>query len=329
MFYKVFNKWIILLMTAEFPAAAVSQWPDDGHHGYFGHDGPSSRVHQHSRNGLHTCHALFAAPSVRILSDLARVQPLARQLSLAFESLLRFWPVIDNQLRRLAIDKGIKVRLLVSHWKHTNAAVAPFLRSLAAISLVYPHVDIQVVSVEGESKPGDYVASLTLLSFQAPVFIAVSLICPFKNQKMFVVPVTSPDQEKIPFARVNHNKYMVTDTAAYIGKLSNTMSSFFSLVPLFFVYCLSELNTPSSSFFLPPPSFSLFGFAFQVPPTGQVTILSIPEVNIDVVPSILLWKKEEKELKPYFFSLSLFSTHFFIFRCGIGGQRQWTCNVAE
>ncbi len=34
---------------------------------------------------------------------------------------------------------------------------------------------------------------------------------------MFVVPVTSLDQENIPQARKNHNKFMVTDEAAYIG----------------------------------------------------------------------------------------------------------------
>ena len=35
-------------------------------------------------------------------------------------------------------------------------------------------------------------------------------------QKFFRVPV-SPEQAKLKFARVNHNKYMVTDRAAWIG----------------------------------------------------------------------------------------------------------------
>lgn len=34
---------------------------------------------------------------------------------------------------------------------------------------------------------------------------------------MFVVPAFTETQKKIPFARVNHNKYMVTDKTAYIG----------------------------------------------------------------------------------------------------------------
>lgn len=37
-------------------------------------------------------------------------------------------------------------------------------------------------------------------------------------QRLFVVPA-SPKQKEIPYARVNHNKYMVTDKIAYIGTL--------------------------------------------------------------------------------------------------------------
>lgn len=35
-------------------------------------------------------------------------------------------------------------------------------------------------------------------------------------QKIFTVPSTA-EQMKIPFARVNHAKYMVTERAVYIG----------------------------------------------------------------------------------------------------------------
>lgn len=31
----------------------------------------------------------------------------------------------------------------------------------------------------------------------------------------------SPKQKEIPFARVNHNKYMVTDRIAYIGNATH------------------------------------------------------------------------------------------------------------
>lgn len=44
----------------------------------------------------------------------------------------------------------------------------------------------------------------------------------FLIQRLFVVPATSK-QKEIPFARVNHNKYMVTDKIAYIGAAAYTL----------------------------------------------------------------------------------------------------------
>jgi len=44
------------------------------------------------------------------------------------------------------------------------------------------------------------------------------LLFPFLLQKLFVVPAFTELQARIPFARVNHNKYMVTDSVAYIGE---------------------------------------------------------------------------------------------------------------
>lgn len=41
-------------------------------------------------------------------------------------------------------------------------------------------------------------------------------------QRLFVVKST-PKQKEIPYARVNHNKYMVTDKIAYIGKVTPTL----------------------------------------------------------------------------------------------------------
>lgn len=48
----------------------------------------------------------------------------------------------------------------------------------------------------------------------------------FNLQKRFIVPST-PDQAKIPYGRVNHNKYMVTDRTAYIGT-SNWSADYFT-----------------------------------------------------------------------------------------------------
>lgn len=40
---------------------------------------------------------------------------------------------------------------------------------------------------------------------------------PLPPQRLFVVPANET-QAKIPYARVNHSKFMVTDKVAYIGK---------------------------------------------------------------------------------------------------------------
>lgn len=43
------------------------------------------------------------------------------------------------------------------------------------------------------------------------------MFCVFVSQKLYVIPVGN--QSHIPYAKVNHNKYMVTDKVAYIGEL--------------------------------------------------------------------------------------------------------------
>lgn len=50
--------------------------------------------------------------------------------------------------------------------------------------------------------------------------------CMYFLQKRFIVP-SNQTQQKIPFARVNHNKYMVTDNTAYIGT-SNWSGDYFT-----------------------------------------------------------------------------------------------------
>lgn len=99
----------------------------------------------------------------------------------------KYWASIDTQLRRIAYEKRVKVRLLVSCWASTQPVMFPFLKSLATVQDSKSKLDIQV--------------------------------------RMFVVPA-SPSQKEIPFARVNHNKYMVTDKIAYIGT-SNWSGDYF------------------------------------------------------------------------------------------------------
>ncbi|RLW10508.1 hypothetical protein DV515_00001902 [Chloebia gouldiae] len=89
----------------------------------------------------------------------------------------RYWPAIDNALRRAAFNHRVQVRLLVSCWAYTDPAMLHYLRSLRALN-------------------------------NPPVHISV-------NVKLFIVPVLN--HTNIPHGRVNHNKYMVTDKVAYIG----------------------------------------------------------------------------------------------------------------
>nr|CAD7430678.1 unnamed protein product [Timema monikensis] len=100
---------------------------------------------------------------------------------------IQFWPDIDDALRRATINNNVHVRLLISHWNHTRPAMLNFLSSLRQISYSFPGVVLEV--------------------------------------KLFVVPSTEA-QSKIPYARVNHNKYMVTDNTAYIGT-SNWSGDYF------------------------------------------------------------------------------------------------------
>lgn len=99
----------------------------------------------------------------------------------------RYWADIDTQLRRVSYEKRVKVRLLISCWASTQPVMFPFLKSLASVYDTKSKLDIQV--------------------------------------RLFVVP-SSPKQKEIPFARVNHNKYMVTDKIAYIGT-SNWSGDYF------------------------------------------------------------------------------------------------------
>lgn len=59
--------------------------------------------------------------------------------------------------------------------------------------------------------------------YSSHIFRFIKLVlyryCHFVNLSilLFKVPAFTPDQAAIPYARVNHNKYMVTEKVAYIG----------------------------------------------------------------------------------------------------------------
>ncbi|XP_063501510.1 5'-3' exonuclease PLD4 isoform X7 [Symphalangus syndactylus] len=99
----------------------------------------------------------------------------------------RYWPVLDNALRAAAFSKGVRVRLLVGCGLNTDPTMFPYLRSLQALSNPAANVSVDV--------------------------------------KVFIVPVGN--HSNIPFSRVNHSKFMVTEKAAYIGT-SNWSEDYFS-----------------------------------------------------------------------------------------------------
>ncbi|KAI1286257.1 5'-3' exonuclease PLD3 [Halotydeus destructor] len=101
-----------------------------------------------------------------------------------------YWPIIDDELKS-AVVRGVKVRLLASHWRSTRRSMVTFLRSLDALH--------------------DYNDQWNKGNMEA---------------KLFKVPST-PAQARIPYARVNHNKYVITDQDAFIGT-SNWSGDYFT-----------------------------------------------------------------------------------------------------
>ncbi|XP_042356795.1 5'-3' exonuclease PLD4 [Plectropomus leopardus] len=103
-----------------------------------------------------------------------------------FEKPQRYWPVIDDAIRIAAFDRTVKIRMLISCGRDSDPAMLPFLQSLASMSS--PHHDVSI------------------------------------EIKLYIVPVGN--QTDIPYTRVNHNKFMVTDKTAYIGT-SNWSGDYF------------------------------------------------------------------------------------------------------
>ncbi|CAI5780783.1 5' [Podarcis lilfordi] len=119
--------------------------------------------------------------------EFVHIEVMSYLPTMEFSHPKRFWPVIDDHLRKVAYERRVRVRLLVGCWRHSKANMFPFLRSLAAMHDVRTHYNMEV--------------------------------------RLFVVPANE-SQAKIPYARVNHSKFMVTDKVAYIGT-SNWSGDYF------------------------------------------------------------------------------------------------------
>ncbi|XP_039768080.1 5'-3' exonuclease PLD4 [Ornithorhynchus anatinus] len=104
-----------------------------------------------------------------------------------FQQPPRYWPVIDNALRAAAFNRNVPIRLLVSCGVDTDPSMFAYLRSLRALHHPEANVTVEV--------------------------------------KVFIVPIKN--HSNVPFGRLNHSKYMVTETVVYIGT-SNWSEDYFS-----------------------------------------------------------------------------------------------------
>ncbi|KAL5108595.1 5'-3 exonuclease PLD3 [Taenia crassiceps] len=98
-----------------------------------------------------------------------------------------YWPVLANALVKASIENNVEVRILLSQWNHTPPSQRQYMESLRALN-------------------GANGARIRI--------------------RFFVVPSLTWEQKAIPFARVNHGKYMVTDKTLYIGT-SNWSGDYF------------------------------------------------------------------------------------------------------
>ncbi|UYV65855.1 PLD4 [Cordylochernes scorpioides] len=60
----------------------------------------------------------------------------------------KFWPVLDNALRKAAVENRIQVRLMGSHWNHTRPAMSHFLRSLSALNSSRVHLETAMIIMQ-------------------------------------------------------------------------------------------------------------------------------------------------------------------------------------
>lgn len=56
-----------------------------------------------------------------------------------------FWPIIDDALRKAAIENRVTVKLLISWWIHSRSEEDKFLQSLQDLSGSFHGVDIEIV----------------------------------------------------------------------------------------------------------------------------------------------------------------------------------------
>ncbi|XP_077617932.1 inactive phospholipase D5 isoform X3 [Crocuta crocuta] len=94
-----------------------------------------------------------------------------------------YWPDLDGKIREALVLRSVKVRLLISFWKETDPLTFNFISSLKAICTEIANCSLKVKFFDLEREN----------------------VCASKEHKDHAFP------------KLNRNKYMVTDGAAYIG----------------------------------------------------------------------------------------------------------------
>jgi len=105
----------------------------------------------------------------------------------------KYWPVIDDALRRAVFNRGVELRLLVGLMPHnlSRSDEYHYLSSLAAL--------------DGSGRDHKVVSKV----------------------KLFIIPAYTPVQARLQYARVNHAKFVVTDKNTYVST-SNWSGDYFT-----------------------------------------------------------------------------------------------------
>lgn len=115
-----------------------------------------------------------------------------------------WWPILDHALLRAAITSGVKVRLLVSEWAHTQSAAIDSLKAL----------EFTAKAALGHENAADHDAcggSLEIKLFRVPGWDRTE---------------AGPNRRFPGHSRVNHPKFVVTDQRLHLSTSNMTWSYF-------------------------------------------------------------------------------------------------------
>jgi len=83
---------------------------------------------------------VFSVLLLQLSTELFQRYPLSTHLLFS-----RYWPAIDNALRRAAFNHRVQIWLLVSCWIHSDPAMLYYLRSLRALNNPQANISVDVV----------------------------------------------------------------------------------------------------------------------------------------------------------------------------------------